>query len=261
MLSKLVSLLPPDFIRYAGSLQFKLPLVGPLIGRAGRKLLAREGVIRYGAGAGLRFDARGGFAGYLLGTSEPLEQETLASLLKPGAVFYDIGANVGFYSTIAARIVGETGRVYAFEPNPACAASVRRNAALNGFSNVEVIEAAVGERSGHAGLTRGTSDANTVLAEDAEGQFPMVAVDECDLRPPSVVMIDVEGEEVKVLRGMMRMIRTHRPTIMCEVHWLVREFDEVRAEIEAEGYVCRTLDGSPFPDTPQHYHMLMAPAG
>ena len=260
VLAKLVSRLPPDFIRYVGNLQFRLPVIGPLVGLAGRKLLAREGVIRYGAGAGLRFDARGGFAGYLLGTSEPLEQETLARLLKPGMVFYDIGANVGFYSTIAARIVGEAGRVYAFEPCREFAAAVRRNAALNGFDNVEVIEAAVSDREGAAEYVPGAVGANGSVRRGEGGGVPLVTVDGLTLRPPDVVMIDVEGAEVGVMRGMMRTIREHRPAVMCEVHWLVGEFDEVRREMEAEGYRCRTLDGSEFPDTPKHYHALFLPA-
>lgn len=258
VLARLISLLPPGLIRAVGGLQFKLPLVGPLIGYAGRRLLAREGVIRHGVGAGLRFDARGGFAGYLLGTSEPLEQETLARLLKPGMVFYDIGANVGFYSTIAARIVGPSGRVYAFEPCPEFAAAARRNAALNGFSNVEVIEAAVSDRPGEARFVLGPVGANSSTGPG--GGVAVISIDECEgLRPPDVVMIDVEGAEVGVLRGMLRTIREHRPAIICEVHWVVAEFDGVRRELESEGYDARTLRGGPFPSTPKHYHAVLTP--
>jgi FkbM family methyltransferase len=262
VLSRLVSRLPPNLIRRVGRLQFKLPVVGPLIGYAARKLIAREGVIRYGAGAGLRFDARGGFAGYLLGTSEPLEQEALVRLLKPGMVFYDIGANVGFYSVIAARIVGTGGHVYAFEPCAKFAVSVRRNAALNDFTNVEVIEAGVSDREGSAEFIPGpVVGPNGSVRRDEGGSVPLVTIDGLTLRPPDLVMIDVEGAEVGVLRGMMRTIREHRPAIMCEVHWLLTEFDEVRAEIEAHGYECRTLDGSPFPTSPKHYHALLLPTG
>ena len=59
MLRKLVSLLPPRAIRFFGRLQYRLPVVGPLIGYAGRRLVAGEGTIKYGVGAGLRIDATG----------------------------------------------------------------------------------------------------------------------------------------------------------------------------------------------------------
>lgn len=265
MLSKLVSLLPPDLIRAIGRLQFRLPLLGHLIGLVGRKLIATEGVIKYGVGAGLKFNAKGGFAGYLLGTSEPLEQETLARLLKPGDVFYDIGANVGFYSTIAARIVGSEGRVYAFEPSHTSAASVRKNAALNGFTDVEVIEAAVGERSGRARFIEGRLPANSNIVPSENGEVTVISVDEyidsADARAPDLVMIDVEGAEIDVLRGMLRTIREYHPIIMCEIHWILDEFYHFRdTELIPLGYEVTTLTGEPFPTTPKHYHVVMLPS-
>src|SRR5438046_3189821 len=130
MLSYLVSRLPPSWIRWAGRLRDRVPLFGPVVRWFARDVLATQGVIRHGLGAGLRFDARLGSGGYLLGTAEPDEQAALGGFLKPGDVFYDLGANIGFFATLAARLVGSGGRVYAFEPNPACAGQVRRNADL-----------------------------------------------------------------------------------------------------------------------------------
>src|SRR5918998_6796872 len=64
------------------------------------------------------------------GTLEPPVQEALRRLIAPGAVFYDIGANVGFFTILGSRLVGPAGRVLAFEPVPWCAEAVRTNAAL-----------------------------------------------------------------------------------------------------------------------------------
>lgn len=263
LIARSVSLLPPRFIRAAGGLQFRLPLVGPLIGLAGRKLVAGQGRIRHGVGAGLLFDATGGFPGYLLGTSGPLEQEALASHLKPGGVFYDIGANVGFFSTIAARLVGPEGRVYAFEPSPVSARAARLNAERNGFSHVEVIEAAVSDREGWASLKAGESSA-TCRVEGGGGPVRLISLDSyaaaSAMRPPDVVMIDVEGAEVEVLRGMAETIRLHRPVVLCEVHWLVEEFGRVRADIfDPLGYTAQTLTGEPLPAVPRHYNAIMLP--
>src|SRR5882757_11121436 len=78
------------------------------------------------------------------GTLEPPVQEALRRLLAPGDVFYDIGANVGFFTILGARLVGPQGHVVAFEPVPACARAVGRNIELNGFAHAEIREAAVG---------------------------------------------------------------------------------------------------------------------
>src|SRR5215813_2618674 len=83
--------------------------------------------IRAGIGRGLRMDLSRASAWYAPGTNELPVQEVLAKWLSPGGVFYDVGANAGFFSLIASRLVGERGRVVAFEPSPAVAASLKRN--------------------------------------------------------------------------------------------------------------------------------------
>jgi FkbM family methyltransferase len=80
--------------------------------------------------------------------SEAPVQEALGRHLRPGGVFYDVGANVGFFSLIAARLVGPTGRVHAFEPVAENAAAVRENARLSGLANVVLHEVAVGRGAG-----------------------------------------------------------------------------------------------------------------
>src|SRR5262245_32660483 len=99
MFAWLVSLLPASWIRAAGRLQFKLPVLGAVFVLFAREVLASKGVIRYAVGKGLRFDATGGQPGYLFGTAEPEEQTALAKYLRLRDVFYDIGANVGFFAT------------------------------------------------------------------------------------------------------------------------------------------------------------------
>src|SRR4051812_46373785 len=97
--------LPPGVTRAVGRWQFRIPLLRALMLRTNERLTG-EGIIANGIGAGLHFDARGGQPGYLLGTSEIREQTLLTHFLSSGGVFYDIGANVGFFSTLAARVVG-----------------------------------------------------------------------------------------------------------------------------------------------------------
>lgn len=147
MTNLLLKLLPSPVIRSVGDLQFKVPALRSLINLVGHSL-AKEGVIQRGAGKGLRFNARGVNPGYLTGTSEPLEQELVLKHSPLGGVVYDLGANAGFYAMIAARAVGPSGCVYAFDPNPKAAARVRDNAARNFFEHVHVVEAAICAKDG-----------------------------------------------------------------------------------------------------------------
>jgi len=267
ILSFLASRLPPSWIRWVGRLRELFPQLVPVVSWLARDVLAAEGIIRHGVGAGLRFDARRGSGGYLLGTTEPEEQAALARFLKEGDVFYDLGANIGFFAVVAARRVGPSGRVYAFEPNPECSSQVRRNADLNGFSQVEVIEAAVSSKSGRALLRLGETNLSSAIAHASETgiDVALTSVDdfvrEKSARPPNLVMIDVEGAEIEVLRGMRETIARHRPVIMCEVHWIGDEFLGYCAEhITPAGYVVRPLDEQPFPTEPARFHALLIPA-
>jgi FkbM family methyltransferase len=72
----------------------------------------------------------------------------LAASLRRGETFYDVGANVGFFTLIAARLVDPGGTVVAFEPLPENVAQLRRNVELNSFRHVVVVPAAVGGESG-----------------------------------------------------------------------------------------------------------------
>lgn len=269
VLETLASILPPGLLRFVGRLQFRVPFLRPIIEAAARRFASGVGVIRHGVGAGLKFDATGSAAGYKLGTSEIEEQQLLADLLNPGDTFYDIGANVGFYSTIAARLVGPTGHVLAFEPYGPSAELVARNSHLNGFNNVTVVQAAVSEQVGTARLHANTGSLSTHFRMAKEDSWetlevPTTSIDSyvvqhCVPRP-SVVMIDVEGAENEVLRGMLMTLRKYRPTIMCEVHWtgeaFKRFFDENLVEL---GYKASTYSGGPLPTQPCRYHALLLP--
>lgn len=266
MLNRLISRLPSNWIRWIGRQQFKYPVIGPAIGWVGRKVLASEGVIRHGVGAGLRFDAQGGTAGFLFGTAEPEEQAALKRYLRHGDVFYDIGANVGFFATLAAHLVGSQGKVYAFEPNPACAMRIRKNAELNQFSHVEVVEAAVSSCSGRTSLRLGTiTGGSSIMGEKGDRAIDVAQLSIDDFRTrgsrgPTLVMVDAEGAEIEVLEGMCETIQTCRPVIMCEVHWIGNEFLQYcREHLVPQGYEIRSLTGEEFPTTPARFHVILEP--
>jgi FkbM family methyltransferase len=178
-------------------------------------------------------------------------QEALVRHLGPGDVVYDIGANLGFFSLVAARLVGGEGRVYAFEPAPENAEAIRRNAELNLIENVTVVPSAVASRHGAARLQIVDDQSWSRLEEFGEHpgtervlEVETVTIDELvesgELPPPTLVKIDVEGAEVAVLEGMRATIENHRPAIVCELHETHRE---VAAALAAHDYRLINLEG------------------
>ena len=264
----LIAKIPPSVINAVGRLQFRVPVLQWLLGLTVPRLSRGVGVIAHGAGKGLSFDAEGGYLGYVLGTSEPKEQEMLIKFLGPGSVFYDLGANIGFYAVIGARIVGPDGSVVAFEPFPESAAACRRNADLNDFDWVEVVEAAVADEAGVMGLlsTDGYSQSNRIadFTEVAKLEVNVITVDEwrskAAARPPDFVMIDVEGAELRALAGMLKTIAECRPAIVVEVHYLGIEFVEfVEREIIPLGYEMTGVSGGVEAHATR-WHALLLPS-
>ncbi len=84
----MLRLVPASWIRWVGRLQFRVPLLRPLIEWAARRLRQGEHVLVHGVGKGLRFDPGGVLPGFALGTTEMEEQEILARYLDLGKVFY-----------------------------------------------------------------------------------------------------------------------------------------------------------------------------
>jgi FkbM family methyltransferase len=143
------------------------------------------------------------------------EVTVLRRLVRPGMQVLDVGANVGLYSLLLARLVGERGRVYSFEPEPQLCATLRENCASNGITNVVSFEYAAGpsntrERfqraifnSGNNRLDRGPSHAATL-------EVTVVRID--DILPVEkidFVKIDVQGHELGALAGMDRLLSSN----------------------------------------------------
>lgn len=190
----------------------------------------KQGAVRIpnGVGKGLRFNPGYADLAYALGTNEQPVQEELAKQLKPGDIFYDIGANVGFFSVISARLVGPTGQVYAFEPVPENVRLLAHNVALNQFTQVSVLPKAVSSSCGRGELLLSTHPGGSALVAgdvpvDLKGSMmvELVSIDdlvfEQNFKPPSVIKIDVEGAEAAVLKGLERTMKKYRPTILYEI--------------------------------------------
>ena len=228
--------LPPYVSEWLG--QFSSNPKALHLAREGLKNRAKDVTIRNGVATGLKFNSKYYNIKTSLGTYELPVQQALTNYLKPGDIFYDIGANVGFFSIIAAKLVGSRGRVYAFEPSPQNAADLRHNIKINGFSNIDVIEKAVSSNSGKGKLlladycgaySLSRTNFSTTVARD-EITVELISIDDAftsqKLLPPDVVKIDVEGAEEEVLRGMVQTIKQFQPIVIYEIDDKVREIFE-----------------------------------
>ena len=188
----------------------------------------RDVEIQQGYAKGLLFRTGSGNPEYGLGINEIPVQEILVDLLKPGLVFYDIGANVGFFSMIAAKYLDPNGGVYAFEPLPENAKAIQHNVSINNFLQVEVIQKAVSNHSGKEQLlvsdfSGGSSLESGDRPPDLVGEIEVdvVTIDDFiiseNASPPDVVKIDVEGVEINVLEGMKETIAEFRPVVIYEI--------------------------------------------
>jgi len=153
----------------------------------------------------------------------------LAGKLCPGAIFYDVGSNVGQFLILAAKLVGEQGRVVGFEPHPANHRRLLTNVALNQLVNVRVFPLALTERSAEIPMygERGTA---TLMAR-AAAIHPSTELHivramrgddlrvEAQLPIPKAVKIDVEGAEWGVLRGLKETLSSPLCELLClEIH-------------------------------------------
>jgi FkbM family methyltransferase len=192
-----------------------------------RRLPAKVGgnVVFVTPDASLRFWRRN------LTAADPALFDIAAELVRPGEVVWDIGANVGLFTFAAAALAGATGRVLAVEPDTWLVELLRRSARLNlgTRARVDVLPAAVADVVGIGQLhiaRRGRSSnylsgAGLSQAGGSRGVQQVVTVTLDWLLEhygaPTLVKIDVEGAEDRVLRGAARLLSTVQPVILCEV--------------------------------------------
>lgn len=153
----------------------------------------------------------------LRGSYEPEAVAAFHAALHPGMTVFDIGANIGYYTAVAAATVGAKGRVYAFEPDPRNLAVLQRNSAQMPGAPVSLVPAAVGDREGTSSLFINPADssinslarANADVLGPAQGARPVsVAAVTLDgfvrqerIAGPDVIKVDVQGAEMLVFTG------------------------------------------------------------
>jgi FkbM family methyltransferase len=180
---------------------------------------------------------------------EPAETAFISDILRPGMTFVDIGANIGYYSLLAARLLGSTGRIIAFEPDPYNYHLLDANIKLNRRqAQVAMRNIALGSAPGQLTLWKSNSNyGDHRLGEWAEGRSGItVAVDTFDAQFRSIgggtidlLKIDVQGFEAKVFSGMQGVFAASPPRVILMEYWP----DGIRAAGDnPEQLLCRLLD-------------------
>jgi FkbM family methyltransferase len=159
--------------------------------------------------------------GCWLGSYEMAMQNRMVKELSNGAVFYDVGANVGFYTLLAAVLIGR-GHVYAFEPVKANLVYLRRHLSLNHLENVSILECAVSDATGTASFAVEETRAMGHLDAGGGVEVQMVTLDallrEGRIAPPDCIKMDIEGAEFRALLGARQCFAEHKPKLFLATH-------------------------------------------
>jgi FkbM family methyltransferase len=213
-----------------------------MAGKSDSTIIERNG-IRYHLDLNEGID----FSIYLLGAFEPGTRKTLQELIKPGDTVFDIGANIGAHTLGIAQSVGNTGRVYAFEPADFAFAKLQRNLALNPELQVrtasrQVLLAAslneAPEREIHASWPLQSEDkvheklrGRLVSAEKATVETVDNFVQSENISRLDLIKMDVDGHELPVLQGATETLRRFRPILVMEMSpYIHAEFHHSFAE-------------------------------
>jgi FkbM family methyltransferase len=165
---------------------------------------------------------------FLYGTFEISETRLVQSFLRPGMTFVDVGANIGYYTLVAARLVGPEGAVHTFEPNVEVADRLERNVRLNGLVNTRVYRQAMAGRTGDVHFYASAVSENSGISSIVPGSglgaarvVPAVSLDDFSAqlsgRGIDLLKMDIEGAELQVIEGGRRVLgASNAPALLFE---------------------------------------------
>ena len=185
------------------------------------------------------------------GVYEPHVTAAIRRVLRPGDTFVDLGVNVGYFSLMAATLVGRTGRVIGFEARPDNVELANRSARENGFENVTIRSLAVAEKKKVLKMSAPDHTSLSVVVDSSRTdcqtgfvEIQAVAVDEVlgDLADVDVVKMDIDGGELQAVQGMRATLRRCQPILFFEFSpFTLEEYGQTKpadliSEIQSLGY-------------------------
>jgi FkbM family methyltransferase len=162
-----------------------------------------------------------GPASYWFGLAERPMQRIAQNCIRPGDIVYDIGANVGLHTLFFARLVGNQGHVFAFEPAPDTARKLREHVNLNAITNATVFECAVSNEIGQKHLFRHPDPCQRRLDDSGDVAVATTTIDALitTTPPPNCIKMDIEGGEVEALAGARECFLRFKPTLLLATHF------------------------------------------
>jgi FkbM family methyltransferase len=148
------------------------------------------------------------------GVYEPFETDLFKQLIKPGDTVLDIGANIGYYTLLFAKLVGREGKVYAFEPDPTNMELLRKNVKVNGYQNVITEQKAISDQSGtiQLYLNDGNKSDHRIF-DSGDGRqsinIETINLDEYFAKKQvdvDLIKIDIQGAEIIAFQGMQKTL-------------------------------------------------------
>lgn len=229
-----------------------------------------RGVRRVVNGVVVRVDPRGRLS-FVPSYDAPVAAY-LRAHVAPGSEVWNVGANVGVYTLQLAAMVGDAGRVVAFEPNPLASAILRENVRLNHLcARVEIVDLAVGEHQGNVDLFTSGADGmaraglpNPLLRNTTSVRVAVTTLDALAAarsRMPSWVVMDIEGWEIAALRGARSLLR--HSSLIVELHptawaWSGHRREDLEALLKEFNLEVHSLVGQADP-LAEHGQVLLRP--
>ena len=193
----------------------------------------------------------------LHGGWEKSAQALILKHVKRGHIVYDLGANYGIHALLFAKLVQDSGHVYAFEPQPNILDELEANVALNNFTNVTCLPFAVSDQEGFSDFSGGhhVGAGHLSAVGDARGdhsRVPCTTLDhfvfEAKHKPPDLIKVDIEGAEAKALTGATTVLKRCRPLVLIDLHNPDQDLQVGRILADCEYTAYRTEDGSRVDD-------------
>jgi len=187
---------------------------------------------------------------YLTTDYEPGTTDFVKRVLKKGMNVINIGANIGYFTLLAAKSVGPEGKVFAFEPFPKTVEILKKNVLTNGFKNIEIELKAVSNKTDFATLLTGGSSLHNFISKKkfpqlTEIKVPTITVDDF-LKNKDIhidlIQIDAEGQEPLIFEGMKKTLENKNLEIIFEYNPFTLEFsdttpDDLFDPIEKMGFL------------------------
>lgn len=192
--------------------------------------------------SGMRWILGSGPHSCWLGIAELSKRRLFEKNVSNGQTVIDVGANVGYYSLMSSKLVGPSGKVLALEPSPRNYQLLCTHLSLNKVSNVSTFKLALSDQCGIARFSADIDPVAQRLSESGNIEVHQVTLDQFvadhSIEAIDIIKIDVEGAELKVLKGAQGVLRKHRPKLFVETHdrFEAKVHENCKDFLEKQGY-------------------------